>query len=184
MAAMHLDEQQIFEVARKIEAHAAREAYLQQVCGDDATLDRRVRALLQAYKAGASFLEPPVHVLATTPQPMVERPGTQIGPYKLLQQIGEGGMGMVFMAEQSHPIQRTVALKIIKPGMDTWPGDCPLRSRTAGPGADGSSEHRQGSRRRHDRRGSALLRHGTGQGRSDHRVLRRAAPFGDASGWS
>ena len=51
--------------------------------------------------------------------PITERPGTIIGPYKLLQQIGEGGMGVVFMAEQTKPIQRTVALKIIKPGMDT-----------------------------------------------------------------
>ena len=51
--------------------------------------------------------------------PISEGPGTVIGPYKLLQQIGEGGMGVVFMAEQTEPIQRTVALKIIKPGMDT-----------------------------------------------------------------
>ena len=51
--------------------------------------------------------------------PISEQPGTVIGPYKLLQQIGEGGMGVVFMAEQTEPIQRTVALKIIKPGMDT-----------------------------------------------------------------
>ena len=51
--------------------------------------------------------------------PITEQPGTVIGPYKLLQQIGEGGMGVVFMAEQTEPIQRTVALKIIKPGMDT-----------------------------------------------------------------
>ena len=50
---------------------------------------------------------------------ITERPGTVIGPYKLLQQIGEGGMGVVFMAEQTEPVQRTVALKIIKPGMDT-----------------------------------------------------------------
>ena len=50
---------------------------------------------------------------------MTERPGTQIGPYKLLEQIGEGGMGVVFMAEQKQPIRRRVALKIIKPGMDT-----------------------------------------------------------------
>ena len=56
---------------------------------------------------------------ATIDQPITEQPGTVIGPYKLLQQIGEGGMGVVFMAEQTEPIQRTVALKIIKPGMDT-----------------------------------------------------------------
>ena len=51
--------------------------------------------------------------------PAAERPGTQIGPYKLLEQIGEGGMGVVYVASQREPIRRTVALKIIKPGMDT-----------------------------------------------------------------
>src|SRR5437870_7225596 len=51
--------------------------------------------------------------------PATERPGTMIGPYKLLQQIGEGGMGTVFMAEQTQPVQRKVALKVIKPGMDS-----------------------------------------------------------------
>ncbi len=118
MAAMHLDEQQIFEVARKIESGAARDAYLQQVCGDDATLDRRVRALLQAYEAGASFLEPPVQA-ATIAPPVSERAGMQIGPYKLMEQIGEGGMGVVFVAEQHEPVRRKVALKLIKPGMDS-----------------------------------------------------------------
>ncbi len=49
----------------------------------------------------------------------IEQPGTQIGPYKLLQVIGEGGMGVVYMASQREPVERTVALKIIKPGMDT-----------------------------------------------------------------
>ena len=56
---------------------------------------------------------------ATLDQPITEKPGTQIGPYKLLQQIGEGGMGVVYMAEQKEPVKRRVALKIIKPGMDT-----------------------------------------------------------------
>jgi eukaryotic-like serine/threonine-protein kinase len=97
MAAMHLNEQEIFDVARKIEAGPAREAYLEQVCGDDATLCQRVRALLQAYDAGTSFLEPPVQ--AATIGPPREGAGTQIGPYKLMEQIGEGGMGLVFVAE-------------------------------------------------------------------------------------
>ena len=52
-------------------------------------------------------------------QSVVEKPGTQIGPYKLLQQIGEGGMGVVYMAEQTRTGPRRVALKVIKPGMDT-----------------------------------------------------------------
>ena len=55
----------------------------------------------------------------TLDRPITEQPGTQIGPYKLLQQIGEGGMGVVYMAEQKEPVERRVALKIIKPGMDT-----------------------------------------------------------------
>src|SRR5207247_8302740 len=52
-------------------------------------------------------------------EPIAERPGSTIGPYKLLQQIGEGGMGVVYMAEQTEPVRRKVALKIIKPGMDS-----------------------------------------------------------------
>jgi serine/threonine protein kinase/Tfp pilus assembly protein PilF len=120
MAARILDEQAIFEVARKIDPAEAREAYLQQVCSDDVAIDRRVRDLLKAYEASASFLESPAAPLATTlDEPVQERPGTLIGPYKLLEQIGEGGMGLVFVAEQHEPIKRRVALKIIKPGMDS-----------------------------------------------------------------
>ncbi len=55
----------------------------------------------------------------TQPRPITEGPGSRIGPYKLLQKIGEGGMGTVYMAEQEKPVRRRVALKIIKPGMDT-----------------------------------------------------------------
>ena len=105
-------------------------------------------------------------------RPLLEGPGTLIGPYKLLQQIGEGGMGVVFMAEQTQPVRRKVALKVIKPGMDTAPGHRPVRGRAPGPGDDGPSQHRQGPRRRRHRHRPALLRHGAGQGRPDHRVLR------------
>ena len=80
-----------------------------------------------------------------------EQAGSLIGPYKLLQQIGEGGMGVVYMAEQSEPVERRVALKIIKPGMDTQAGDRPFRGRAAGAGDDGSSQHRQSAGCRHDR---------------------------------
>jgi len=118
MAVIHHDEQAIFEVARKIEAHEARETYLQQACGADAALHQRVRALLEAFEESASFLEVPASRLART-QDEPQRPGTVIGPYKLMEQIGEGGMGLVFVAEQQEPIRRKVALKIIKPGMDT-----------------------------------------------------------------
>jgi WD40 repeat protein/serine/threonine protein kinase len=121
MAARCPDEQAIFEVARKIGAREAREAYLQQICGDNAAIGQRVRALLKAYEESGSFLEPAAAAPAGTidEPPIAERPGTVIGPYKLLQQIGEGGMGVVYMAEQTHPVQRKVALKVIKAGMDS-----------------------------------------------------------------
>jgi serine/threonine protein kinase/Tfp pilus assembly protein PilF len=129
MTVRPLDEQVIFEGARKAQTAELRTAYLDEHCGNDGELRRRIEALLRAYDQGESFLESPPHelraiALGGTDSPTIERsiaegPGTVIGPYKLLQQIGEGGMGVVFMAEQTEPIQRTVALKIIKPGMDT-----------------------------------------------------------------
>src|SRR5207253_144584 len=75
---------------------------------------------LEASAQAGSFLESPAPAPAVTlDDPITERPGTAIGPYKLLQQIGEGGMGTVFMAEQTQPVQRKVALKVIKAGMDS-----------------------------------------------------------------
>ncbi|HEX2476819.1 MAG TPA: serine/threonine-protein kinase, partial [Lacipirellulaceae bacterium] len=97
------------------------DSYLDSACGDDSDLRREVMALLRAHKDAGSLLDTPA--LAgngeQTALLLSERPGTVIGPYKLLQQIGEGGMGVVFMAEQEHPVRRRVALKIIKPGMDS-----------------------------------------------------------------
>src|SRR4051795_2762284 len=121
MASEMLDEKAIFNVARQIGSPDAREEYLRQACGTDSGLRERVQVLLHAYEEQASFLEspPPVGVAPTIDQPASESPGTVIGPYKLLQQIGEGGMGTVFMAEQTQPVQRKVALKVIKPGMDS-----------------------------------------------------------------
>ncbi len=97
-----------------------RAAFLERECGDDVELRQRVEALLRAHDEPGGILEfPPTDEDATTDQPIKEKPGTRIGPYKLLQQIGEGGMGVVYMAEQTEPVKRRVALKIIKPGMDT-----------------------------------------------------------------
>jgi serine/threonine protein kinase/tetratricopeptide (TPR) repeat protein len=92
--------------------------YLDEACAGDAALRGRVEELLRARRQAGSFLGGNWNS-ATEELAITEGPGTVIGPYKLLQQIGEGGMGVVFMAEQTHPVQRTVALKIIKPGMDT-----------------------------------------------------------------
>jgi serine/threonine protein kinase len=81
-----------------------------------------VEALLQAGERAGHFLESPaavVHFVASVDEPIHERPGTVIGPYKLMEQIGEGGMGLVFVAEQQQPVRPKVALKVLKPGMDT-----------------------------------------------------------------
>jgi serine/threonine-protein kinase len=100
---------------------AERAAYLDGACGPDTDLRALVEDLLQAHEAAGDFLEQPLFELTPTvgQPPNPEGPGTVIGPYKLLEQIGEGGMGLVFMAEQTQPVRRRVALKIIKPGMDT-----------------------------------------------------------------
>jgi eukaryotic-like serine/threonine-protein kinase len=121
MTARQLDEEAIFNVARKITPPAVREEYLRQACGDDEALRGRVQDLLRVHDEEPSFLRSPALGPGVTvdQQPSMERPGTVIGPYKLLQQIGEGGMGTVFMAEQTEPVRRMVALKIIKPGMDS-----------------------------------------------------------------
>jgi serine/threonine protein kinase/tetratricopeptide (TPR) repeat protein len=147
---------------RAIEAGSSSEraAVLDQSCGDNGELRRKVEALLIVHDGAGSFLENPAPgVVSARPvnsgegatvasfkhgrssaaideqtkpfgpssssganlvsRPLSEGPGTGIGPYKLLQQIGEGGMGVVYMAEQEVPVRRKVALKIIKPGMDT-----------------------------------------------------------------
>jgi WD40 repeat protein/serine/threonine protein kinase len=95
---------------------AERGAFFDVVCGGDDALRQRLQVLLQAHENPGSFLQSPA---LTVDAPIKEQPGTVIGPYKLMEQIGEGGMGLVFVAEQQEPIRRKVALKVIKPGMDT-----------------------------------------------------------------
>jgi serine/threonine protein kinase len=110
----------IFWDAAQLRSLEERDAYLEQACGGDAPLRRRVEQFLQARSKAENFLESPPPVLAATvDEPLTERPGTVIGPYKLLEQIGEGGFGVVFMAEQQQPLRRKVALKVVKPGMDS-----------------------------------------------------------------
>jgi tetratricopeptide (TPR) repeat protein/serine/threonine protein kinase len=107
---------------KALELHSADEQkrYLDEACAGDAALRADVEALLEASARAGIFLESPVATLAAIDKETVaERPGTIIGPYKLLQQIGEGGMGTVYMAEQTEPVHRKVALKIIKAGMDS-----------------------------------------------------------------
>jgi tetratricopeptide (TPR) repeat protein len=113
--------EEIFSAAAGITDAAARTAYLDQACGGDVPLRERVEVLLAAHDSAASFLELPATTDWTKnafPR-LSEGPGTKIGRYKLLEEIGEGGFGVVFMAEQEEPVRRRVALKIIKAGMDT-----------------------------------------------------------------
>jgi WD40 repeat protein/serine/threonine protein kinase len=116
-----MSEREIFTAALDIASAAERAAYLDEACAGDAALRQRMELLVQAHKPGDGFLERPAgETWATIDEPSFpEQPGSVIGPYKLLQQIGEGGMGVVYMAEQTAPVRRRVALKIIKPGMDS-----------------------------------------------------------------
>src|SRR6516165_4722452 len=106
-----MSESDIFKAAVKLPP-SRRAAYLDHTCGSDAELRREVESLLLAHDATSGFLEDvPAGPDPTEDfQPISERPGTAIGPYKLMEQIGEGGMGLVFVAEQQHPVRRKVAL--------------------------------------------------------------------------
>ena len=115
----------IFFTALEKETPEARTVYLDEACKGDAKMRRYIERMLNAHPKLDGFLQqspdPRVDEGPATlaPPPIEESPGTIIGPYKLLQQLGEGGFGVVFMAEQEKPVRRKVALKIIKPGMDS-----------------------------------------------------------------
>jgi serine/threonine protein kinase/Tol biopolymer transport system component/Tfp pilus assembly protein PilF len=115
------DIEAVYHGALEKEAGRERAAYLDSACGDNAALRDHVEALLKANEDAGNFLDTPPADLgaALDDAPLTERPGTVIGRYKLLERIGEGGMAVVYMAEQEEPIRRKVALKIIKLGMDT-----------------------------------------------------------------
>ena len=137
---MSLDFQRLEQVLAEAAARAdpgERAAYLAEACGNDQELRTEVERLLAANEQAGDFLETPVGLarnaeggvrnsdspesdggILQTPE-LMEKPGTMIGRYKLLEEIGEGGFGVVFMAEQQEPVHRQVALKIVKAGMDT-----------------------------------------------------------------
>ena len=145
---------EIFSEALAKASPEERSRYLAQACGQDAALRRQVDALLQAHIESGDFLR--ASVVPPESQSLAEGPGTTIGRYKLLEKVGEGGCGVVYVAEQTEPVRRRVALKVIKLGMDTKAGRRALRGRAPGPGDDGSSQHRQGARRRGHRDGPAF----------------------------
>src|SRR5262245_50880271 len=107
----------LFWSALAIASPEERARYLDRSCGGDGQLRGQIEELLAAYPKVEGFLEPPAPTVEEAPA--AERPGAVIGRYKLLEMIGEGGMGTVWMAQQTEPVKRLVALKLIKAGMDS-----------------------------------------------------------------
>src|SRR5262249_11615079 len=122
MSEANLRTESLFWSALALSSPEERARYLDQACGGDPQLRARLAELLAAYPQDEGFLDPPTCGPAVTvaeEAPVREHPGTEIGPYKLLEPIGEGGMGTVWMAQQTEPIKRLVAVKLIKAGMDS-----------------------------------------------------------------
>ncbi|MEM1069794.1 MAG: protein kinase, partial [Planctomycetota bacterium] len=123
-----MNEVEIFSNAIRIEDSQERNAYLGKECGEDSELRQRLERLIADHFSPNSMFPQPGESESTLLSPAEQETsewdnssfvGRQIGPYKLLQKIGEGGMGVVFMAEQIKPVKRRVALKLVKPGMDS-----------------------------------------------------------------
>ena len=115
------DAKAIFLEALEYESDEARATYLDEACGEDRELRGKVEGLLAAHAKAGGFLETPPFAsgMELDDVPWTGEPGTIIDRYELLEKIGEGGMGVVYLAEQTTPIRRKVALKVIKPGMDS-----------------------------------------------------------------
>jgi len=107
----------ILSEAVEIKSAAEREAFLDATCGGDAEPRHRLDKLIADHFRAGDFLERPAATIDMPP--VAERPGQAIGHYTLLEEIGEGGFGVVYLAEQREPVQRKVALKILKAGLDT-----------------------------------------------------------------
>jgi serine/threonine protein kinase/WD40 repeat protein len=115
-----MKEREIFEAALAIDDEAQRELFLREACNENLELRKRVEGAVKAHRQLGSFLERPAADFdATADLPGLEQPGQMIGPYKLRERIGAGGMGVVWAADQKQPLRRRVALKLIKPGMDS-----------------------------------------------------------------
>jgi len=114
-----MNEQTIFGEAIELSSED-RSEYIQKACAGNEQLLARVERLIKAHGQAGSFMDSPaITRVSAFDQPPKDAIGLRIGPYKLLQEIGEGGMGTVYMAEQQQPVRRRVALKLIKPGMDS-----------------------------------------------------------------
>jgi serine/threonine protein kinase len=120
-----MTDESVFAAALAIADPALRAAYLERACAGNAPLRREVEALLAAHAADNPLDRPPADLgrtgdyEAAPDEPPAAAVGDRVGPYRLMEQIGEGGFGLVFVAEQAAPVRRKVALKVLKPGMDT-----------------------------------------------------------------
>jgi WD40 repeat protein/serine/threonine protein kinase len=115
-----MTERTIFLAALDIDDPVERVAYVERACGDDSGLRCQVEGLLTAHRRPSEFMARPAPALVTVElPPAAETPGATVGPYKLLEEIGEGGFGVIYVAEQTAPLRRKVALKVLKPGMDS-----------------------------------------------------------------
>ena len=119
MTSHESEAERIFLEAVEHHPHDQQESFVRQQCAGNTMLLQRVTILLRAHDKSNRMLDAGGPVATLLVASAVEAPGTQIGPYKLLEQIGSGGMGAVYLAEQKEPVRRKVALKVIKPGMDT-----------------------------------------------------------------
>ncbi len=121
MIATMTDAKSIFTKALELDGTREQAAFLDSACEGNPELRAEIESLLQAQREAGNFLEldQAATQASTRHESPSETPGTAIGPYRLLEQIGEGGMGTVYVAQQTEPVKRLVALKIIKPGMDS-----------------------------------------------------------------
>ena len=176
------DVRRIFDQALEIDSSEERARFLAGACGSNAAIRDEIASLFSAFDSAGNFLESAL--IAST---QMEGAGSLIGSYKLLEKIGEGGMGAVYMAEQTGPIRRKVALKIIKPGMDSRQViSARFEAERCGSGDPGPPRALpRSSRPGPPPRPRPLFRHGAGGRRSHHRLLRQGqseAPGGAA--WS
>ena len=114
-----MTEREIFFEALEIATPEARAAYLQGACAGDVALHRKVEELLKEHFSNDSLMAGPAVEGGRSEVESQQAPAPMLDRYKLLEKIGEGGFGEVWMAEQREPVKRRVALKIIKPGMDS-----------------------------------------------------------------
>lgn len=165
-------EREIFMEALDHESPEARAAWLDRACAGDSTLRANVERMLADHFLSDSFMVAPVAGEAPhhpSEHSVTEQPGDCIGRYKLLEKLGEGGFGVVYMAEQREPVKRRVALKIIKVGMDTREVVARFEAERQ---ALAMMDH-PNIAKIHDAgaKGPALLCDGIGAGRQTHRLL-------------